>query len=88
MNPADSTPAPRGSGQRIRELLARCQATSDHAERAALLAWVADELDETARAIEDDETALALRLDADRARRQAQSERAELARAAGSRARD
>lgn len=69
-------------GPRVRELLARCQATSDHAERAALLTWVADELDATARTAADSETIGALRSHADRARGQAQRERAALARAA------
>lgn len=75
VNPADQ----RVSGSsRVRELFARCRATSDHAERAALLAWAADELDATALGTADAETVVALQTQADRARRQAWLERAAL----------
>jgi hypothetical protein len=37
------------SGERLRDLLRRCGATSDHTERAALLAQVASGLDDAAR---------------------------------------
>lgn len=70
------------SPARVRELLARYRATSDHAERAALLAWAADELEASALAAEDAETVVALRARADDARRLAVRERAALARAA------
>lgn len=68
---------------RVAEVAARCRATHDHAERAALLARLADELRSQARAGTDPAVADTLSRQAAEADRQAGRERDALARAAG-----
>lgn len=67
------TPGIRGA--RLRDLLRRCSATSDHAERAALLTAVARGLDQAAREVATAETVAALRGQAVMARFMAELER-------------
>lgn len=79
--------AGQGDGERVRDLLRRCGVTTDPAERAALLARVAVELDCGAQAADRRDIAAALRGQAALARYMAEQERSDRARrAAGERA--